>query len=387
MLLLNVPSAAARTHTADTIGGEGLAGGKQAVQLQEGAKPLPDVKAASWVLADADTGEILAAKAAHLQRAPASTLKMLTALTLLPRLDPQGTTRASGKAASIYGTRVGLRAGKKYSLDELWYAVFLPSANDAAIALAEANGGVGKTLRQMNQVAYDLRALDTVAKTPNGLDTPGQHSSAYDLALFAREGLKNEDFARYAGTAKTQFPNTKGKGTHTIYTTNRMLLHGWPGAIGVKTGFTSQAGRTFAGAARRHGRTLIVTLMGIQESTESAAKKLLTWGFKNGDRVQPVGVLVERGSPLPASLDSTSGGGESGGAAARGADTEASAEASGDATSGQGTGSAEPAAAGPMDSSPGLPLIGIVAALLIAAGAVVLVALRRPSQGRHSAGA
>jgi D-alanyl-D-alanine carboxypeptidase (penicillin-binding protein 5/6) len=378
--LLSAPIQAA-PRTADTIGGPALASEKRTVQLLDGADPLPPVKAASWVLADADTGAVLAHKGAHVRRAPASTLKMLTAVTLLPRLDRDGTTKASGKAASIYGTRVGLRAGKTYALDDLWYAVFLPSANDAAIAVAEANGGVKRTVRQMNKVAYDLRALDTVAKTPNGLDAPGQRSSAYDLALIAREGLKDPDFARYASTAKTQFPNTKGKGTHAIYTTNRMLLHGWRGAIGIKTGFTSQAGRTFAGAATRKGRTLIVTLMGIEEPTESAAKRLLSWGFKNADRVEPVGVLVERGSPLPESLDTISGGGETGASPGASADGT-KPEQAGDGQEG-GTVD-EPAAAGPLGSAPGVPIIALVAAALIAIGILVLMALRRPAKGRHS---
>jgi len=186
--------------------------------------------------------------------------------------------------------------GKEYSLDDLWYAVFLPSANDAAIAVAQANGGVRKTVRQMNDVAQRLQALDTVARNTSGLDVPGQVSSAYDLALIARAGLARSDFARYARTVSWKFPDVKGKGKHRIYTTNRLLMHGYKGVIGVKTGFTSQAGRTYVGAARRGGRTLIVALMGISESSESAARKLLDWGFANTGEVLPIGTLVE---PLP----------------------------------------------------------------------------------------
>lgn len=284
---------------ADTLGGDQLAATGRTVALQPGADPLPPVKAASWVLADATTGEILAHKGAHVQRPPASTLKMLTALTVLPRVPADAEYVATARAAGTYGSRVGLKVGRAYTLDQLWYAVFLPSANDAAIAVAEANGGVRRTVRQMNDVAQELRALDTVARNTSGLDAPGQVSSAYDLALMARAGLKREDFAHYAGTARARFPDVKGRGSHRIYTTNRLLLHGWKGVIGVKTGFTSKAGRTYVGAARRGGRTLIVTLMGITESSEQAARELLAWGFANADRVLPVGVLVEPGSPLP----------------------------------------------------------------------------------------
>lgn len=284
---------AASPAQAETVGGAQLASSKRTVDLGPGADPLPEVWAATWVLADAETGEVLAHKGAHVPRAPASTLKMLTALTVLPQTSPDQTYIATRRAADIYGSKVGLRPGKSYTMRQLWNAVFLPSANDAAIAVAEANGGVRRTVRQMNAVAAALGARSTVAKNTNGLDAPGQVSSAYDLALIARAGLKRPDFAGYASRARAQFPDVKGSGTHRIYTTNRMLLNEWPGAIGVKTGFTSRAGRTFVGAATRDGRTLIVSLMGIKETTEGAATELLSWGFRNADRVTPVGVLVE----------------------------------------------------------------------------------------------
>jgi D-alanyl-D-alanine carboxypeptidase (penicillin-binding protein 5/6) len=293
--LLLVMGAAAPAR-AETIGGQQLASSHRTVSLQPGATPLPDIWAETWILADATTGAVLAQKGSHIQRAPASTLKMLTALAVLPNTSPADTFVATKKAAGTYGSRVGLKVGKTYRLDDLWYAVFLPSANDAAIAVAEANGGVGRTVAQMNAIADRLQARDTVARTPNGLDTTGQVSSAYDLALIARAGMQMPDFAKYAGTVKATFPDMKGKGRHPIYTTNRLLRHGYKGMTGVKTGFTSRAGRTYVGAATRHGRTLIVTLMGVHEASETAARKLLDWGFANDGRVTPIGQLV---APLP----------------------------------------------------------------------------------------
>lgn len=354
---------------AETIGGDQLAGTNRSVNLGQGADPLPEVWAATWVLADADTGEVLAHKGAHVLRAPASTLKTLTALTVLPQTSPEQTYVATPKAANTYGSRVGLKPGKTYTMDELWDAVFLPSANDAAIAVAEANGGVRRTIRQMNDVARQLGALDTVAKTPNGLDAPGQVSSAYDLALIARAGLAREDFAGYAKKVRAQFPNVKGRGEHTIYTTNRMLLHGWRGAIGVKTGFTSQAGRTFVGAAERKGRTLIVSLMGIKESTEAAATKLLSWGFRNADRVTPVGALVEPSSASPDAARAT---------------TDKPDEAI-------GSPSANAPEASPLEptattSASALPL-GVTGLVLLVLGGVATIIWRRhaSARGRHAA--
>jgi D-alanyl-D-alanine carboxypeptidase (penicillin-binding protein 5/6) len=188
--------------------------------------------------------------------------------------------------------------GEEYTHDQLFTALFLPSANDAAGALARANGSMTTTLSQMNAEAQRLGALDTVAKNPSGLDAEGQRSSAYDLALIAREGLKNTTFARYASMVTADFPGkaySSGKrATFEIQTQNRLLSDGYPGAIGVKTGFTTNAGRTFVGAAKRGDRTLIVSLMGISEPTEDAARKLLDWGFVNQGRITaPVGTLVE----------------------------------------------------------------------------------------------
>jgi D-alanyl-D-alanine carboxypeptidase (penicillin-binding protein 5/6) len=373
-LTVSAPSAAA-----ETIGGQQLDAQHKVVQPLPGASPLPPVKAATWVIADAETGEVLAHKGAHVQRAPASTLKMLTALTVLPRVAPDAEYVATAKAAYTYGSRVGLRVGKTYSMDELWYAVFLPSANDAAIAVAEANGGVRKTVRQMNALAYELRALDTVARNTSGLDAPGQLSSAYDLALIARAGLQREDFAHYASTVRAEFPAVKGKRTRPIYTTNRMLLHDWKGAIGVKTGYTTKAGRTFVGAATRGGRTLIVSLMGITEPTEEAAKKLLKWGFRNADEVEPVGLLVEPGSPLP----------EPGAAAATesgaGTPPAGSSESTGPADPGSSaSGDGQPTAAAPMGDQSSLPVTLVLAAVAVGgATAWVLLLRRRSAPGRR----
>ena len=351
---------------ADTVGGEQLASPHRTVALLPGAEPLPDVWAQTWIIADATTGDVLAQKGSHVQRAPASTLKMLTALTVMPRTSPQDTYIATVKAASIDGARVGLRPGRTYTLDQLWYAVFLPSANDAAIAVAQANGGVQTTIRQMNAVADDLQANDTLARSPNGLDKPRQVSSAYDLTLIARAGLARPDFVTYAGTTRAMFPNVKGKGSHPIYTTNRLLLNGYRGMIGVKTGFTSNAGRTYVGAARRGGTTLIVTLMGIHESSETAARKLLDWGFANRNKVTAIGTLVGPLEPPPATApDPASLAGPTIVPSPRGKPTEVTAPSTG------GVSSAVLWGAG-------------VAAIGAAGASLVAFATRRRPRGRHA---
>jgi D-alanyl-D-alanine carboxypeptidase (penicillin-binding protein 5/6) len=294
-----VPAAAAPGTS--PIGGEQLTGKGKIVTLGEGADPLPQVWAKTWVVANAETGEILAAKGPHVLRAPASTLKTLTALTLMPQIDPATPIKAKKRAVNTYGSKVGLVRGRDYTANDLFYALLLPSANDAAMALAQGAGNVKTTLAQMNQIADSLGALDTVAKNPSGLDAPGQVSSAYDLATIGRSALALPYFREVVATVKHDFANKKK--SKIIYTQNRMLLGNFKGTLGLKTGFTTNAGRTFIGAAERKGTTYIVSLMGIKEQTSTAAEKLLTWAFANGDKVTPIGVLGQNTLPA-ASLDS-----------------------------------------------------------------------------------
>lgn len=270
--------------------GSNLSGKGKFVNLGPDSLPLPSVWAATWLVANADTGEIYAAKGPNVLRPPASTLKTLTALTLMPRLDSQARVTVKKKAVNTYGSEVGLLRGKTYSVSDLYYALLLPSANDAAIALGQANGGVKKTVNQMNSTAQSLGALNTLAKNTHGLDAPGQVSTAYDLALIARAAMQIDNFNTIVRTKKYNFPYKKR--TREIYNTNRLITGDYKGARGVKTGFTSEAGRTFIGAAKRKGVTLIVVGMGIKEASATAAEKLLDWAFINMDTVTPVGILA-----------------------------------------------------------------------------------------------
>lgn len=294
--------------SAAVVGGDQL--GQPGVQVNPVSSTVtpPAIKARTWILADATTGEVLAAKKAHKTRPPASTLKTLTALTLLPKLTLNGTFTATSKAANADGAKVGLEVGQVYTIEDLFYGLMLPSGNDAAIALAQANGGVKNTVDQMNAVAAQLQAYDTKAASPNGLDKPGQTSSAYDLALIARAALQRDDFTTIVGSKRFRFPTKQsvGGGKHLIYNLNRLLTGDYRGVIGVKTGYTTEAGRTFVGAAKRKGHTLIFVGMGINDSSEGAAKKALDWGFANRSNVKPVGTLVEPLSPLPTAVSAAS---------------------------------------------------------------------------------
>ncbi|MFC4531402.1 D-alanyl-D-alanine carboxypeptidase family protein [Sphaerisporangium dianthi] len=289
-----VTPAQARSASDDTapVGGGLL--GRRGVVVDPAAKALPKTDASAFVVADADTGEVLAAKDPHGRYLPASTLKMLTAVTLIPRLDKTKLIKPSAEACNVEGSAVGLTPHKIYRVRDLLRALMMVSGNDAAVALAEANGGLARTLADMNAEAKRLQALDTVAKTPNGLDKPGQSSSAYDLALIARSGLANADFREYVGTKVANFPAPGGK--HYEMANHNRLLGRYPGMMGVKNGWTTKALGSFVGAAKRGGHTVIVSVMHHEGSFWEEVKQLLDWGFASRGHVAAVGTLV---SPVP----------------------------------------------------------------------------------------
>jgi len=277
---------------ASDIGGLQLRNPGVVVNLVAGVEPPPETEATSYLVADLTTGEVLAAKNAHMKLPPASTLKTLTALTLLPRLKPRALYRARYSDQNVIGTKVGLFPGRSYSIDSLWHGLLLLSGNDAALALAHAAGGFDKTVALMNKKARQLRAFDTVARTPHGLDARNQVSSAYDLALIARAAMKRRDFRRYVETKDYVFPHSGKKNVPLKIDNQNKLLTAYSGTIGVKTGYTTQAKNTYIVAATRDGRTIIVTLMHLTYGRDALATQLLDWGFNADGKVRPVGVLV-----------------------------------------------------------------------------------------------
>ncbi|WP_436958144.1 D-alanyl-D-alanine carboxypeptidase family protein [Streptomyces sp. SudanB182_2057] len=295
--LSTVTDAAAATTV---VGGERLA--RTGVQVRGASGPPAKLTARAWLVADCASGEVLASLDAHRRLAPASTLKMLFADTVLKKFDRARrykVTDADLADVPEGSSLVGIKPGITYTVEQLWQGVFLRSGNDAVHVLSRMNGGLAATVAEMRAKAKDLQALDTHVVSPDGYDHEGQLSSAYDLTLIARHGLKDADFRGYCGTRTADFP-AGGKKTFQIQNTDRLLTGAWglktyEGLIGVKNGYTSHAGNTFTGAATRGGRTLLVTVMhpesgGNAVYEETAA--LLDWGFGPGRSARPVGMLV-----------------------------------------------------------------------------------------------
>lgn len=305
---LCVPAA----HADVTVGGPRLAAHGYVWDHSAGVPAPPHIQASSYVIADLETGRVLAAKDPHGHYRPASTLKTLTAITLIPRLDPAKTVHPSRAAVDASGSAVGLDTHWTYTVADLFYGLLMQSGNDAAIALSEANGGLQPTLDEMNAEARRIRALDTVARTPNGLDDDPpltleqQHSSAYDLALIMKQGLKLPDFRKYVARTLYDWPapptkkeRAKGKktGGWEIGTHDHLLLGDrYPGMVGGKNGWTSHALGSFVGAATRDGHTIIIALMHAQSDFWPDARSLLDWGFAERAKVAGVGALAD---PVP----------------------------------------------------------------------------------------
>ena len=290
-----------------TVGGPQLAARGIIVHYPaRGRRRLPRVPASAYVIADAGTGQVLAAKDPHGEFPPASTLKVLTAVTLIPLLNPDAEVVATRRATSVQPNVVGLKRGRRYQVSSLFKALLLISANDAAVSLAQATGSFHRAIALMNAEAHWLQAYDVLAKDPNGLPAAHQHVSAYDEALLARRALAMPAFMKYDSTLAARF-HLKRRKWVTLVNQNALLMQ-YRGGIGGKIGWTDRARATYIGMARRHGVTLIVTILHARPLTEiTSGERLLNWGFAMDHKVAPVGKLVP---PLaggrPAGLPRTS---------------------------------------------------------------------------------
>ncbi|MPY77630.1 MAG: peptidase M15 [Actinophytocola sp.] len=259
------------------------------------SRPMGKIRAKAWLLADLDTGTVLAAKNPHARHRPASLIKVLLALAVIDELEPDDVVTASAADMHQECSCVGIVKGQRYTVDKLFTSLLLRSGNDVAHALGSALGGNDEALATMNRLAADLGAVDTRAATTSGLDGPGMTTSAYDLALIFRAAMAEPRFIKAVGTYQMTFKRRKHKRPITIYNDND-LLHEYPGFLGGKTGFTNDARHTYLGAARQGGKRLAVVMLRAEQHpmrVSDQAARLLNYGFRLSTRdVEPVGTLV-----------------------------------------------------------------------------------------------
>src|SRR2546423_4314521 len=242
--------------------------------------PPPALKARSAILLDLDTGTTLFQLDPHGRRAPASLTKVVTALVALDdlRLDQLISVPTSINQLPSDSTRMGLRAGERLTVRELLYGLFLNSGNDAAITLSEAAMPRPTFIALMNARAAAIGMSDTHFVNPIGLDDPGHYTSAADLARASAELIRRfPEVAGMAATPSLTLPATATHHAYSLYNLNE-LVRKYPGATGLKTGWTGHAGGCLIATATRDGRHLMVVLLASPPIFDEAAA-LLDYGF------------------------------------------------------------------------------------------------------------
>jgi D-alanyl-D-alanine carboxypeptidase (penicillin-binding protein 5/6) len=244
----------------------------------------PDGPAPAWIVADMDTGQVLAEREANIPHPPASTIKTLLVLTVLDEVtDLDATVVGTEADTHVECSCAGIEPGRTYSARQLLDAILLTSGNDAANALADMIGGYDTAVAKMNAKAAAIGAPGTHASTPSGLDGPGGSGATtpHDLAVIFRTAMANPVFAQIIAQPAATFPTKAGDKP---IVNDDELLHRYPGTLGGKTGFTDAAKKTFVAAADRGGRRLVIAMMYglIREGGPTywdQAMGLFDWGF------------------------------------------------------------------------------------------------------------
>jgi D-alanyl-D-alanine carboxypeptidase (penicillin-binding protein 5/6) len=281
------------------VGGKKLISTKVLTELPAGVPAPPKPAATAWLVADLDTRQILAGQRVHVPLAPASTMKIFTALALAHRLDPKTVYTGRNDDSAVDGTKVGVVAGSTYTVDDLLHGMLMSSGNDCANALGNLSGGKAKAVGLMQDEAIKLGAFDTTPKTTNGLDAPGQASSAYDLALAGSAAIQEPQLEKIMTTRIYNFPGIgktlSAKRARFQIQTHDKLLTTFPGATGVKNGFTVAARGSYVGTATRGSHSYIAVVLRTEGSTPVQTGKLLDWAFRYGSKAKAVGTLVKPG--------------------------------------------------------------------------------------------
>lgn len=220
------------------------------------------ITAKSMVLIEANTGRVLYGKNCEEKRTMASTTKIVTALTVLNNCNNiHKEIKIHDKAVGISGTSIYLKKGESLTVEELLYGLMLPSGNDAATALAYYVGGDIPTFcKMMQETAKQCGAENSSFANPHGLDEDGHYTTALDLAKITAKALENETFYKIVTTKSTRIKGS-AEGTYRYLKNKNKLLNTLNGCIGVKTGFTDDAGRCLVSACERNGlRTICVVL-------------------------------------------------------------------------------------------------------------------------------
>lgn len=253
----------------------------------------------AYCLIDADSNRILASKDADVQLPMASTTKIMTCIVTLENGNPDDIVTVSKYASSMPDVQLNMKEGEKFRLGDLLYSLMLESHNDTAVAIAEHIGGsVEGFAKLMNLKAEELGLTNTHFVTPNGLDSDGHYTTAYELCCIGAYAVQNKEFMDIVQTPSHQFSNCDNTRTYSVNNKDAFLTS-YNGALGIKTGFTGNAGYCFCGAAKRNNTTLVSSVLACGWPPNKSYKwadtrKLMDYGFKAYSQAG-----ISAGAPLP----------------------------------------------------------------------------------------
>lgn len=264
------------------------------VQVINQTKDEPTLNSRIAVAYDRKSGEVIWGKDEHKRTAMASTTKIMTAIVTLENCDLTQTVTISKKSAGTGGSRLGLKADDKITMNDLLYGLMLKSGNDAAVAIAETVGGSVEGFAElMNEKAKELKLENTHYVTPHGLDDPEHYTSAVELAKLADYALQNETFAKIVNTKN--YTVTINGYPKSISNTNELLGY-LEGVNGVKTGFTNNAGRCLVTSVNRNGFEIITVILQADTKKFRTADsiKLIEYIYKNYEPVNIKEIVNEQ---------------------------------------------------------------------------------------------
>lgn len=246
----------------------------------------PEVTSQGCLLMDLDSGQVLFSKNIHERFYPASTTKILTALIVLEKCSLSETVTVGDDPPYIDGTKIYLYEDEQLTVEQLLYAMMLESANDCAEALAEhISGSVEAFAELMNQRARELGCTDSNFVNPHGLHDDNHYTSVWDLALIAKEAMKNPEFRKIVSTRSSQIPPTNRQPQlRYMNNLNKLLFYGehyYKGVDGIKTGYTSQAKNTLVASCMRDDLHLMGVFLNCSSGVYTDAKNLFDYGFSN----------------------------------------------------------------------------------------------------------
>lgn len=282
LLLITCSNIFVYANDEDDLEEENVIGEEEIKEIQEAAasESKPTINSRRYVIYDRMSGMSIYGKDENKQTAMASTTKIMTAIVVVEKCNLADTVTIEAKAASVGGSKLGLKSGDKITVNDLLYGLMLRSGNDAAIALAiHTAGSVEEFAKLMNNKAKELGLVNTNFVTPHGLDSPDHYTTAYELAKMTDYGLKNETILKIVGT-KRGVININGN-TKEIGNTNE-LLGNTEGVYGVKTGFTNNAGRCLVTSVKRGEMDLIIVALGADTRKDRAKDtiKLMEYAYK-----------------------------------------------------------------------------------------------------------